>query len=232
MACLRGRNHELNRILYVHYGWLPARPVPQKIISINFEEGADHLPGFDCDLSLFCNVQKCTPDIFLRRFDLECLYPLILKWYAEWLEHHLWHLDPRIVHLDQIGLFLNLAVLYPELLLVTFDGLGHELEDLASVSPGVGRLLIRREHGLDCGLPLLLPLLLLELSPQHLYYVRVLLFLPLSLLLIQLLLEKGLLIPAILWGISRVELARWKLLLWWAVFHWHIINFFYISKLR
>lgn len=143
-------------------------------------------------------MQKSTPDIFLRGFDLECLNPLVLEWYTEWLEHHLRHLDPRIIHLDQIRFFLYLAILNPELLLVTFYGLGHELEDLACVSPGVGCLLIRSEHGLDSCLSLFLPLLLLELSPQHLYNVRVLLLLPLGLLLIQLLLEDGLLIPTVL----------------------------------
>ena len=198
MACLRGGNHELNRILYVHYGWLSARSVPQEIITVNFQECANHFTSFDCDLSLFGDVQKSTPDIFLWGFDLKCLYSLVLEWYTEWLEHHLRHLNPRIIHLDQIGFFLYLAVLNPELLLVTFDGLCHELEHLACVSPGVGCLLFRREHGLDSCLPLFLPLLLLELSPQHLYYVRVLLLLPLGLLLIKLLLEDGLLITAVL----------------------------------
>ena len=102
VACFRGGYHELDRILDVHYCWLPARSVPQKIIRFNFQEGADHLPSFDRDLSLFSDVQESTPDIFLRGFDLECLYPLVLEWYAEWFEHHLRHLDPRIVHLDQI----------------------------------------------------------------------------------------------------------------------------------
>ena len=198
VACLWGGNHELNRVLDVYYGWLSAWSVPQEIIRINFQESADHLASFDRDLSLFGNVQESTPNIFLRGLDLEGLYPLVLEWQAEWFEHHFRHLDPRIVHFHQIRFFLYLTVFYPELLLVTFDGLGHELENLASISPGAGRLLIRREHGLDSGLPLFLPLLLFELSPKHLYYVRVLLLLPLGLLLIQLLLEDGLLIPTVL----------------------------------
>ena len=80
MACFRGGNHELNRILYVHYGWLPTRPVPQEIIRVNFQESADHLASFDRDLSLFGDVQKSTPNIFLRGLDLEGLYPLVLEW--------------------------------------------------------------------------------------------------------------------------------------------------------
>jgi hypothetical protein len=80
VASLRGGNHELNRVLDVHYRWLPTRPVPQEIIRINFQESTDHLASFDRYLSLFGNVQESTPNIFLRGLDLEGLYPLVLEW--------------------------------------------------------------------------------------------------------------------------------------------------------
>lgn len=122
-------------------------------------------------------MDKATMHVVLWCIVLGCINALVLEWDSERFKHHLRQLEPCIVHLDQISLFPQLPILYPQLLVVASNRFGHVLECLLSVSILLG-FFLSLEYILDSSLSFFLVLFLLKFLPQHLYYMYVLFLFP------------------------------------------------------